>query len=552
MTRRILNSILLVAAIVLFAGFVSFFAVLTDYFFNYSESQLSTQTKLVAQAVENEGMSYFDNLDANEARITLIAADGTVLFDTQSDASTMENHSEREEFIEAVKTGSGSASRNSSTLTERMLYHAQKLSDGSVLRLATSQASVLSLVMGMTYPVVIILIIALVLSAILASRLAKHIVKPLNELDLDKPLENDAYEELSPLLGRVERQHRQIESQLRQLRRRKEEWDAVVGNMNEGIVLLGSNNTILGVNRSAAKILDAHEDCNGNDFITICRNVNVLGLLERAARGEKAECIECFKTREYQISASTVQGVSGAQGVVLMFFDVTDRMNAEQMRREFTANVSHELKTPLHTISGSAEILKNGIVEPEDMPRFIDRIFTESQRMITLVDDIIGLSKLDEGEGDAPHTDLCLGDIALDVAERLKQGADAKHVSVNVLGDEGQMLGIRPLIFELVFNLCDNAIKYNRDGGTVDITITDSKESTAITVADTGIGIPLESQKRVFERFYRVDKSHSKEIGGTGLGLSIVKHVARLHDATISLSSTLGVGTSITIDFPKG
>lgn len=551
MTKRIFRSIILVAAAVLLACFIAFFAVLTDYYFNYSETQLAAQTQLVARAVENEGEGYFDNLDAGEIRITLIAADGAVLFDTQSDASTMENHSEREEFIEAVETGSGSAWRNSATLTERMLYHAKRLSDGRVLRLAASQASVLSLVMGMICPLVVILVVAMVLSGVLASRLARHIVKPLNELDLDKPLENDAYEELSPLLTRVEHQHRQIEAQLRQLRRRKEEWDAVVGNMNEGIVLLGSNNSILGINRSAERILDVRAGCTGNDFITICRNINVTELLDRAEKDDKAECVERFGAREYQVSASVVQGAGGAQGKVLLFFDVTDRMSAEKMRREFTANVSHELKTPLHTISGSAEILKNGIVEPEDMPRFIDRIYMESQRMITLVDDIMGLSRLDEGAVNAPRADMSLKSIAIDTAARLKQEADGKHISMNVYGDEGQLRGIRPLITELVFNLCDNAIKYNRDGGSVDITIADSHELTSITVADTGIGIPLESQERVFERFYRVDKSHSKEIGGTGLGLSIVKHVARIHDAAISLRSDMGVGTSITIDFPK-
>lgn len=551
MTKRIFRAILIVAAAVLAACLIIIMGVLYEYFTGLSETQLRTQTSLIARAVENEGGAYFDGLNAGEYRITWIDPDGTVLLDTQSDAAAMESHADREEFIEAVETGTGESSRYSATLTERMLYCARRLSDGSVVRVASSQNSILTLVLGMLQPILIVLVIAIVLSAVLASRLAKRIVKPLNELDLDTPLENDAYEELSPLLTRIERQHRQIEAQMAELRRRQEEWDVVAGSMNEGIVLLNERNAVLGINKSAMLLLGTDRACIGRDFLTVCRRLDIQGLLGRSAAGEKSELVAELVGREYQIDASPVMSGGEVKGAALLFFDVTDKARAEQMRREFTANVSHELKTPLHTISGSAEIMKNGLVEPEDMPRFIDRIYTESQRMITLVDDVIRLSGLDEGAGDMPRETLSLKALAEDAAKRLAPQAGVKRVTLTVEGGSGELSGVAPLVAELVYNLCDNAIKYNRDGGSVDVRIEDTPDEAVLTVADTGIGIPPESQDRVFERFYRVDKSHSKEIGGTGLGLSIVKHVARMHGARLELRSELGKGTTITVGFPK-
>ena len=551
MTKRIFRSILAVAVAILTACLVIVMGVLYNYFTSLYEMQMQTQTSLIAQAIENEGAAYFDGLDAGPYRITWIDRDGAVLYDTQSDASAMENHADREEFIEALENGVGQSSRYSSTLTEKMLYYAERLSDGSVIRVAGEQNSIFTLVLGMLQPIIMVMTIAVVLSALLASRLSKRIVKPLNELDLDKPLENDSYEELSPLLNRIEHQHRQIASQIDELKHKQEEWDAITGSMSEGIVLISADGAVISINNSAMKLLDTNPDCIGSTFLAICRCLDIQRLLDKAARGEKAELVVELGCREYQVNASPVMSGGETKGTALLFFDVTDKARAEQMRREFTANVSHELKTPLHIISGSAEIIKNGLVEQEDMPRFIDRIYTEAQRMITLVDDIIRLSKLDEGVEYMPREVVSLKALAEDAASRLAPRAEARQVTFAVEGGKGEISGIAPLLTELVYNLCDNAIKYNRNGGAATVNIEDTPAEVVLTVSDTGIGIPAESQDRVFERFYRVDKSHSKEIGGTGLGLSIVKHVARIHGAKLELKSKLNEGTTVTVRFPK-
>lgn len=552
MTKRIFRSILIVASLILAACLVIVLGVLYDYFTAVSEAQMITQTSLIARAVENEGEAYFDGLEVGGYRITWIGANGEVLYDTQSDAAAMESHADREEFIEAAETGAGESSRYSATLTERMLYCAKRLSDGSVVRLASAQNTILTLVLGMLQPILIVLVLAIILSAVLASRLAKHIVKPMNELNLDEPLENDAYEELEPLLGRIERQHRQISAQMEELRGKQEEWDTVANSMNEGIVLLNEKKGIISINGSAMKLLSAESDCVGRDFLTICRSLDIQRLLSRAAGGEKSEIVVELNGLDYQVNASPVLSDGKVKATALLFFDVTEKARAEQMRREFTANVSHELKTPLHTISGTAEIMRNGIAAPEDMPRFIERIYTEAQRMIALVSDIIRLSGLDEGISvDQAFERLSLKTTAEDVKKRLAPQAEEKNITFDVSGDDGEISGIAPLITELVYNLCDNAIKYNCENGSVIIDIKETENEVILSAADTGIGIPAAAQERVFERFYRVDKSHSKEIGGTGLGLSIVKHVAKMHNAQLKLSSRLDEGTTVTLSFPK-
>ena len=551
MTKRIFRAILSVAAAILAACFLIILGELYTYFNGISAAQLRTQTGLVAQGLSHEGAAYFDGLDTGSYRVTWIDAGGAVLYDTESDPADMESHADREEFREAAETGLGESARYSVTLTERMLYCAARLPDGSVVRVASAQHTILTLVLGMLQPLILVLVLAIVLSALLASRLAKRIVRPLNELRLDAPLENEAYEELSPLLTRIEHQKRQIAAQLEELRRKQEEWDTVTGSTGEGIVLLNENNAVLSINRSALSLLRADKGCVGQDFLTVCRRLDVQALLEKAAVGDTAETTLPLDGRIYQVNASPVLSGGEVKGTALLFFDVTEKAQTEQLRREFTANVSHELKTPLHTISGSAEIMKNGLVAAEDMPRFLDRIYTESQRMITLVDDIIRLSRLDEGAGDGPRERLSLKALAEDAAERLRPQADLRQISLSVSGDPGQITGITPLVAELVDNLCDNAVKYNRPGGSVQLQVADEPGEAVLTVADTGIGIPAEDRDRVFERFFRVDKSHSKEIGGTGLGLSIVKHVARLHQAKVELHSELGAGTTVTVRFPK-
>lgn len=551
MTKKIFISILLVSAVVLLACFAITVGVLYSYYTGISESQLKAQTSVISHAVENEGIGYFNDFKENGCRVTWINSDGTVIYDSEAQASSLESHADREEFIEALETGFGKSSRYSSTLTERMLYCAQKLADGTVIRTAYPQSTVFMLFLGMLPPLCIVFIISIALSGLLAYRLSRQIVQPLNAIDLDKPLENDTYDELSPLLKRIELQHRQIDRQLNELSRKREEWNAVTESMNEGIVLLSADNTVLSINKSASLLLDTSADCIGQDMLEICRRIDIQSLICQAAEGKNAEITAELRGREYQINASPIVSDGSVKGTALLFFDVTDKLQAEQMRREFTANVSHELKTPLQVISGTSELMINGLVKNEDIPEFAERIHGESLRMITLVDDIIELSRLDEGAAEVPKEKVCLMTAAEAVAERLAVSAQHKDVSVSVAGDKAVINGIPALITELIFNLCDNAIKYTLPGGRADIVIKDENNEAVLTVSDTGVGIPEDAQSRVFERFFRVDKSRSKEIGGTGLGLSIVKHIAEIHNARIYLKSKPGKGTSITVVFPK-
>lgn len=551
MTKKIFISILLVSAVVLLACFAITVGVLYSYYTGISESQLKAQTSVISHAVENEGIGYFNDFKENGCRVTWINSDGTVIYDSEAQASSLESHADREEFIEALETGFGKSSRYSSTLTERMLYCAQKLADGTVIRAAYPQSTVFMLFLGMLPPLCIVFIISIALSGLLAYRLSRQIVQPLNAIDLDKPLENDTYDELSPLLKRIELQHRQIDRQLNELSRKREEWNAVTESMNEGIVLLSADNTVLSINKSASLLLDTSADCIGQDMLEICRRIDIQSLICQAAEGKNAEITAELRGREYQINASPIISDGSVKGTALLFFDVTDKLQAEQMRREFTANVSHELKTPLQVISGTSELMINGLVKNEDIPEFAERIHGESLRMITLVDDIIELSRLDEGAAEVPKEKVCLMTAAEAVAERLAVSAQHKDVSVSVAGDKAVINGIPALITELIFNLCDNAIKYTLPGGRADIVIKDENNEAVLTVSDTGVGIPEDAQSRVFERFFRVDKSRSKEIGGTGLGLSIVKHIAEIHNARIYLKSKPGKGTSITVVFPK-
>ena len=551
MTKKIFISILLVSAVVLLACFAITVGVLYSYYTGISESQLKAQTSVISHAVENEGIGYFNDFKENGCRVTWINSDGTVIYDSEAQASSLESHADREEFIEALETGFGKSSRYSSTLTERMLYCAQKLADGTVIRTAYPQSTVFMLFLGMLPPLCIVFIISIALSGLLAYRLSRQIVQPLNAIDLDKPLENETYDELSPLLKRIELQHRQIDRQLNELSRKREEWNAVTESMNEGIVLLSADNTVLSINKSASLLLDTSADCIGQDMLEICRRIDIQSLICQAAEGKNAEITAELRGREYQINASPIISDGSVKGTALLFFDVTDKLQAEQMRREFTANVSHELKTPLQVISGTSELMINGLVKNEDIPEFAERIHGESLRMITLVDDIIELSRLDEGAAEVPKEKVCLMTAAEAVAERLTVSAQHKDVSVSVAGDKAVINGIPALITELIFNLCDNAIKYTLPGGRADIVIKDENNEAVLTVSDTGVGIPEDAQSRVFERFFRVDKSRSKEIGGTGLGLSIVKHIAEIHNARIYLKSKPGKGTSITVVFPK-
>lgn len=550
MTKRIFRSIFLVATVVLLACLVIIMGVLYRYFTTVQENTLAAQTSLAAQGVEKEGVGYFQGLHPNGYRVTWVDTDGTVLYDNEADAATMENHGNRLEIKEALESGVGTSERTSSTLSQKTLYRAERLADGTVLRISVTQYTVFTLVLGMAQSIVLVLAGAIVLSAFLARRLAKKVVEPLNALDLDHPLENDAYEEVSPLLTRIEHQHRQITGQMEELREKQDEFAAVTANMNEGLILINSDGAILSINPAAARLFGAPDHAVGRDILTVNRTLVLQKLVTDAKAGRHSETMVDLPAGTYQLDASPVLSGGTVAGVCLLAFDITEKARAEEQRREFSANVSHELKTPLHTILGSAELIQNGMVKPEDLPRFVEHIRAEAARLVTLVDDIIRLSQLDEG-GDLPRETVDLTALAQEAAEALRPAAEAGKITVTVEGEELPIYGVRRLLYEILFNLCDNAIKYNKEGGSVSVRLTKEKNEAVLAVSDTGIGIPPESQERVFERFYRVDKSHSRETGGTGLGLSIVKHAAQAHGAAISLESTPGKGTTITLRFPS-
>lgn len=550
MTKRIFRSILLVAAAVLLASFMLITGVLYDYFSNNQMEQLRAQTALAAQGVEKSGESYFAGLGSHGTRLTWIAADGTVLYDSTATAAKMENHADREEVSSALKTGTGESTRYSTTLMERQLYCAQRLNDGTVVRLSCEQYTPLMLVLGMLQPVIVIAAAALAVSGVLASGLSKRIVRPLNELRLDEPDRIETYPELAPLTDKLRSQQNQLRAQEKELRQRRDEFDAATENMIEGLVLLNERGTILSINKSATKLLDISRYCVGKDILLLNNSRQMQELLGRVRLGEHCEMPVEHGGVSYTVYASPVVSGERVAGTVLLVLDMTEKEKAEKLRREFSANVSHELKTPLHTISGCAELLANGMVKPDDIPRFAAQIQSESKRMITLIEDIIKLSHLDEGAGDMQRCDVDLAAIARATVENLRPAAKAADVALSVNACPAVIKnGIPQLLEAIVYNLCENAIKYNRPGGFVKVSVEKNADGTVLTVEDNGIGIPAEQQERIFERFYRVDKSHSKEVGGTGLGLSIVKHAAALHNAKISMHSAPDEGTSISVVF---
>ena len=549
MTKRIFRATLLVGVAVLIASLTLVMGALYSYFGRVQESQLRDELSLAVVGVEQNGTDYLKQLRSDQYRITWLRADGAVLYDTQADAESMENHAQRQEVQQALTTGEGESSRYSDTLLQKTVYYAKRLPDGTVLRLSAIRVTTGVLVLNMLQPILLVLAAALILSGVLASRLARRITEPLNRLDLEHPLENDTYEELAPLLRRMEHQRRQIDRQMDELRRRSEEFEQITGSMNEGLVLLDEAGVILSINPAARRLLDAAENCVGQDLLTVDRDVALSDALRQAAEQGHSEFRGQRNGREYQFDVTRIQSEGRTAGTVLLVFDVTERAFAERNRREFTANVSHELKTPLQGIIGSAELLENGLVKQEDVPRFIGHIRSEAQRLVTLIGDIIRLSQLDEGEP-MPAEPVELLALAREAAESLQSAAAARNVTVTVEGEPVALTGVRRLLYEIVFNLCDNAIKYNTDGGRMQVTVTKENETAAVTVRDTGIGIPPDQQDRVFERFYRVDKSHSKASGGTGLGLSIVKHAVQYHHGAIHLQSEVGKGTEIRVTFP--
>ena len=548
MTSKIFKSILSVAVAVLMASLIIIIGVLYPYFSSVQESQLKDALSLAAEATQQLGENYLENLDSDRYRLTWVSSDGTVIFDSHADASAMENHADREEIKEALVSGAGSSTRQSSTLTEQTIYEATRLNDGSVLRISVSRATALVLVLGMLQPIAIVLAIAIALSAWLAHRMAKRVVEPLNKLDLDNPMKNEAYEELSPLLHRIHAQRTEIKEQVWALKRKQDEFDQITGNMKEALVLLDNTGRILSINPAAKTLFGTSNACVGEDFLTIDRKQNMRIALDEATEQGHADFRDKKNSREYQFDLSRIDSDGKNHGMVILAFDITEQVNAEKHRQEFTANVSHELKTPLQSIIGSAELMENGIVKEEDVPRFIGHIRKEASRLVFLIDDIIRLSELDEG-AEMPREDVSLKVLSEEVCETLADAAKLKDVSLKVSGDDGIINGVRRLLYEVVYNLCDNAIKYNNPGGSVKVTVAQKNGEVLLSVQDTGIGISSEHQDKVFERFYRVDKSHSKQSGGTGLGLSIVKHAVQYHHGKITVDSEVGKGTTISVLF---
>ena len=544
MTSKIFRSTVLVAVVVLLCSLGIVIGVLYNHFTGVQVQQLKDELSLAVTGTEQYGNAFLENVEADRFRVTWIDTDGTVLFDTQVDEAAMENHADREEIQEAFATGSGSAVRNSSTLTEQTYYEARRLTDGTVLRISTNQASAWALMMDLLWPIILITVLAIGLSLVLARRMARNIVEPMNNLDLEHPLANNTYEELSPLLRRINQQHLQIAAQMRKLQRKTDEFVQITSHMQEGLVVLDKETRIRSINSAAMKIFGAEESCVGSSFFQVNRSNPLRQALNDALDRGHGSVIQEVEGRIYRFDMSSIQSDGNLLGAVILGVDVTESQNAEQMRREFSANVSHELKTPLQGIIGSAELLESGMVKQEDTPRFVGHIRKEASRLVNLVEDIIRLSQLDEGVK-LPAETVAILELAEEVKAILQPSAEEKNVRISVSGEGFSVVGVRRMIQEIIYNLCDNAIKYNIPGGSVNI----HAENNRLAVSDTGIGIPAEHKDRIFERFYRVDKSHSKASGGTGLGLSIVKHAAAYHNAEIALDSIPGRGTTVTIQF---
>ena len=543
MTSKIFRSIFATSLIVLVATLVIITSFLYDYFTNIQINQLKDELSIASTGTEQSGKLYLENLKSDNFRLTWVSSDGTVLFDSEADETVMDNHLDREEITEAFKTGKGSSSRRSATLTKKTLYEAIRLSD-------VNRASGFILLLGMIYPIIIVIIIAIIISAVLAHKMSKKIIEPLNKLDLDNPTENDTYAEIAPLLNRIHKQNMKIERKATELNRKKDEFELITKNMREGLVLLDRNKNILTINSTAISIFDADEKCVGTEFLTINRKHEITSAIEKTFTDGHAEIRTKLNEREYQFDINSIESNGETVGVVILAFDITEQADAERLRREFTANVSHELKTPLQSITGSAELIENGLVKYEDMPRFVGHIRKEATRLVTLVEDILRLSQLDE-QTELPKENISLFDIANEAFGILHDSASQKAITLSISGDTGNVYGVKHLIFEVIYNLCDNAVKYTPNGGKVAINISDTENEVTLKVADNGIGIASEHHARIFERFYRVDKSHSKKSGGTGLGLSIVKHSVQYHGGKVLIQSEENKGTVITVILPK-
>lgn len=551
MTKKIFKSIMFVCALVLAVGLAAVMGILYSNFDGQMRKELSKEAAYLAYGVEQQGLDYLKNIKDKSARITYIDQDGTVLFDNEADVSEMKNHSDRTEFQKAEKYGAGESSRYSDTLSEKTIYYALRLKDGTVLRVSGTQDSVLALVENLIFPLCGLLCLMLILSGIMASAISKRIVKPINELDLEHPEENQIYEELSPLLSKIHRQNREIQNQLELAKQQQQEFSLITENMQEGLIVIDKYTMILSANSSAWNLFRMDKVRQGESVYCLDRAEDFRHAIEHVLEGEHEELVLKLNGSDIQLIANPVVRGQKTEGAVILLVDVTEKLERENLRREFSANVSHELKTPLTSISGFAEIIQGGFVKDEDIPKFAGRIYKESQRLLQLVEDVIQISQLDEEKTPYIWEPVDVYQVCKNAFDSLKEKAYKMNVHLYICGESMKMEAIRTLLEEAVYNVCDNAIKYNRNDGSVSIFLEQTAQEVQIVVKDTGIGIPREDQDRVFERFYRVDKSHSKEIGGTGLGLSIVKHAVSTLDGSVGLRSEVGSGTEICMKFPK-
>lgn len=556
MNKKIFRSSLLTVCLVLAATIALIMGLLFHFFEKQIQKELANEAGFLAHALENEGAGYFDSFDnknnrlAGNNRITWIDENGTVLFDSRADVSELDNHADRDEIKTAMKEGKGMSTRYSKTLTEKTVNYAIRLSDGSILRVSTEQYTVVTILMGMLQPILFIMFVALILTLVLSARVSKAIIEPINKLDLEIPENNDTYEELTPLLRKIAEQKETIGEQLADARKKQKEFNLITENMSEGFLVIDADANLLTYNSAALNLLEITPPAD-RSVLLFCRAKEFRGVISDVLSGIKAENTMVREERSYSLIANPVYEKESVIGAVVVILDITEREKRDMLRREFTANVSHELKTPLTSISGFAELMKAGDVLENDVTDFSKSIYDEAQRLITLVNDIIKISELDGQSIPYEKETVDLYELSKEVIGRLEKEADKKNITFHLIGGRAEIIGVHKILEEMLYNLCDNAIKYNKENGTVDVLVNQTGDGVNVIVRDTGIGIPISHQDRVFERFYRVDKSHSKKVGGTGLGLAIVKHGALYHHAKLSLESTVDVGTVVTIAFSK-
>lgn len=546
MTKKIFRTTLSATLGIVLVTILMIMGFLYNYFNHIQREQLRTQTALASQGISFEGKDYFENLKTSNVRITWVDNKGQVLYDTQSDAKHMKNHANRQEIKEAIKSGYGESTRWSATLTEKSIYAAQRLNNGTIVRLSVAQQTIFYLLLGMMSPLAIIILLAIILSVLIARYIAKKVSEPLNNIDLDHPLSNDSYEEITPLLRRLDSHQAKIQHQKLLLQKRQKEFDTIISKIKEGMILLDDQARIVSINAEALKLFQINDDWHGRFMMEVSRDLTLKDLIDQGLKGKKKEANIDIENNHYRVLVRPTTDNNRVTGLVVLLFDVTDQLQMEQLQREFTANVSHELKTPLHVISGYSELLANQMVPNEEVPQFAAKIHKESERLVKLVEDIINLSHLDEQEK-LPQETVNLYDLTQKVLEDLQAKADKKHIQINFNGEEAILRGNPVLLNSLVYNLCDNAITYNHEKGQVNVTLKNSPDTITLEVSDTGLGIAEKDKKRIFERFYRVDKSRSKIVGGTGLGLSIVKSALDFHNGSIKVDSHLGQGTTMTV-----